>query len=70
MQWQHYAFIHTGVANPFITATCDHLIKAFKPTQTAASLQFNERRINYFAHRRSPANPNVSKIRKYVALER
>src|ERR1700723_1346039 len=61
MQWEHYAFIHTRVANPFIAATRHHLIKPFKPTQAAASVQFSERRINYFAHRRSPANPNVSR---------
>src|ERR1700756_5862156 len=61
MQWEHYAFIYTGVTHPFITATCDHLIKAFEPTQTATSIQFNGRRINDFAHRRLPADPNVSR---------
>jgi len=29
VQGEEYPVIHAGMANPFITAACDHLTKAF-----------------------------------------
>ena len=48
------------MANPFVTAACDHLVKTFQPAQAATSVQFDKGRIYDFADRRIPANPHIS----------
>jgi hypothetical protein len=60
MQRKEDTLIHSRVANPFITAAYDHLIKAFQPAQAATSVQFDKCRIYHFADRRFPANSDIS----------
>jgi hypothetical protein len=42
MQGKHHALIHTRMANPVVTTTCDQLIKAFQPARAATSVEFDE----------------------------
>src|SRR5690349_12758439 len=60
MQGKKYLFIHTGMADPFVTTANNHLIKAFQPTQASAAVQFDKGRIHHFAHGRLPADPHIS----------
>src|SRR6476620_10520257 len=60
MQGKHYALIHSRMANPFVTTTCDQLIKAFQPAHAATAVEFDEGGIYHLAHWRIPSQTDLT----------
>lgn len=60
MQGKHYALIHSRMADPFVTTTCDQLIKAFQPAHAATSVEFDEGGIYHLAHWRIPSQTDLT----------
>src|SRR6516162_5345670 len=60
MQGERYAFIHTRMTDPSVTAPCDHLVETFQPAQPGTPVQCDKCRVYHLADGGIPPNVHIA----------